>query len=229
MNEPLDPRSAQLLRYERARTDPVEGTKARVFARVQSTLAAPSVQTSNAPPQPPVAPTLGSVAWATLASIVLVGGAAAVFAARATSHATVPVGMQGPQVAKEPVPVGLAPAIASPVPSGVPSEPAAPLRTGPMPDPSSGAPDLAAERLLLDRARSHLLHGHSAAALASIGEHARRFPRGALSEERDALRVEALAAAARYGEARASAARFHSAYPGSLLTPAVDSALRENP
>jgi hypothetical protein len=56
MNEPLDPRSAQLLRYERARTDPVEGTKARVFARVQSTLAAPSVQTSNAPPQPPVGP-----------------------------------------------------------------------------------------------------------------------------------------------------------------------------
>jgi outer membrane protein assembly factor BamD (BamD/ComL family) len=83
--------------------------------------------------------------------------------------------------------------------------------------------------LLLDRARSHLLHGHSAAALASIGEHARRFPRGALSEERDALRVEALVAAARYGEARASAARFHAAYPGSLLTPAVDSALRENP
>lgn len=228
MNEPLEPRLAQLLRFERARTDPVEETKARVFARIQSTLAALPIQTSNAPPRPAIAPALGSVGWAMLVSMALVAGGAVV-AERVMSHVRVPAATLAPAVAKEPAPARNAPAIPSPVSSAVASGAATPLRTAPTPNPSSGAPDLAAERLLLDRARSHLLHGQSAAALASIGEHARRFPRGALSEERDALRVEALVAAARYGDASASAARFHAAYPGSLLTPAVDSALRENP
>ncbi len=92
-------------------------------------------------------------------------------------------------------------------------------------EPPASATGLATERALLDRARADLLAGEPAEALAAVGTHARRFPRGVLSEERDALRVEALASAGRRDEARAAATKFHATYPDSVLTAAVDDAL----
>jgi hypothetical protein len=110
------------------------------------------------------------------------------------------------------------------------AEPSVLARGGQVATPSpSDATDFAAERPLLERARAALLHRNPALALASIGVHARRFPHGALSEERDALRVEALAADHRYGDARGAAARFHATYPGSMLTAAVDAAIETIP
>lgn len=49
--------------------------------------------------------------------------------------------------------------------------------------------DLLAEMALLERARSRLAAGNPRAALALAEEHASTFPGGALTEERDALRV----------------------------------------
>ncbi len=49
--------------------------------------------------------------------------------------------------------------------------------------------DLLAEMALLERVRSRLASGRLAEALALAEEHDRTFPRGALAEERDALRV----------------------------------------
>jgi hypothetical protein len=48
-----------------------------------------------------------------------------------------------------------------------------------------------------------------------------RFPQGALEQERDALRVEALGCAGRATEAADEAAAFRRAYPSSPHTPAV--------
>lgn len=53
-------------------------------------------------------------------------------------------------------------------------------------------------------------------ALSSIREHATRFPRSALIEERDALRIEALYLVGRETEARQALAAFEKTFPVSL-------------
>jgi hypothetical protein len=54
-------------------------------------------------------------------------------------------------------------------------------------------------------------------ALLLVGEHARRFPAGLLTEEREALRVRGLVGAGRLSEARRSAAAFATRFPRSVL------------
>jgi TolA-binding protein len=97
-----------------------------------------------------------------------------------------------------------------------------------MPSPkgvaSSGDPELAKERALIQMARTALLQGDSASALAALDKHVRDFPRGRLAEERDYLRVEALSNAGRAEDARAESARFRENHPDSLLVPAAPSA-----
>jgi hypothetical protein len=60
-----------------------------------------------------------------------------------------------------------------------------------------------------------------AAALGPIGEHARRFKDGRLTEEREALRVKALSGLGRVAEARHAAQAFEARFPRSVLLPAV--------
>ena len=86
--------------------------------------------------------------------------------------------------------------------------------------------DLAAERALLEVARTAVSRGQSEATLTALERHERRFPAGRLAEERDSLRVQALAQAGRGAEARERAARYRRDYPDSLLLPAVEAALR---
>lgn len=60
--------------------------------------------------------------------------------------------------------------------------------------PSSQPPSsLREERILLERARSALLRGDTAAALSACALHQQKFPHGQLSQERDALRKQASA------------------------------------
>jgi TolA-binding protein len=95
------------------------------------------------------------------------------------------------------------------------------------PSPASARPsnsDLTAERSLLDVARTALGRGDFANALVSADAHQKRFPKGALAEEREALAVQALAGAGRRDEARARAERFAKSFPGSILLPAVEAA-----
>src|SRR5262249_46233092 len=86
--------------------------------------------------------------------------------------------------------------------------------------------DLAAERAVIERARSALARGDGQGALVPIAQHERGFARGQLVEEREALAVEALVTAGRVQEAAERAARFRKAFPNSLLLPVVDQALR---
>jgi hypothetical protein len=58
--------------------------------------------------------------------------------------------------------------------------------------------------------------------LPPIAEHARRFRDGRLAEEREALRVGALAGLGRDEEARHAASNFRTRFPQSVLGPAVD-------
>ena len=74
-----------------------------------------------------------------------------------------------------------------------------------------------AELRLLLAARQDVTNGKFAGALATIGEHARRFRKGALVEEREALRVKALAGLGRHEEAQRAATAFHARFPHSVF------------
>jgi hypothetical protein len=87
--------------------------------------------------------------------------------------------------------------------------------------PARRGDELAAERAALDVARTALGRGDGANALTACDEHARRFPRGALAEEREAIAVQALVLEQRTADARARAERFRKTHPRSILLPAV--------
>jgi hypothetical protein len=168
----------------------------------------------------------GAILRPVLAFALLVGAAAWV----ATRSQSAP----SPSVPAPETQPAASEAISAPTPSAASSEPRGiPNTTTPAVTPQrkieTPANTLPDERTILDHARAHLLSGEPAAALTDIEKHARLFRHGVLAEERDALRVEALVAVPRPEQARAAAARFHAVYPGSMLAPAVDDALRTIP
>lgn len=153
-------------------------------------------------------------------------GATSPSASRSTAPTTLP-----------PQPTTRAPAPADPpslaaseadLPAEVPPPP--PPRASPRPEaPSRRAHhgNLAAERALLGRAREAMQASDGARALAILDDHARRFPRGQLVEERDALRVGALWRAGDRAAAHDKAVEFARRHPDSLFLPSVERALMD--
>ena len=88
---------------------------------------------------------------------------------------------------------------------------------------------LSVERALLDRARARMASGASDAALDSLNQHAQRFPRGLLTEEREAMAVNVLVSLGRSAEARARGRAFRERFPSSLVQRSVDAALATLP
>jgi hypothetical protein len=84
---------------------------------------------------------------------------------------------------------------------------------------ASPAASLAEETRVLASARGALAAGRAGDALALLDEHARRFPSGALAEERSAVHVLSLCALGRVEEAKRVAAAFVSRAPRSPLLP----------
>jgi hypothetical protein len=90
--------------------------------------------------------------------------------------------------------------------------------------PAPAESTLELERRLLETARSAVVAGAFGDALSAVDEHAKRFPHGALAEEREALAIQALsntdpkAAASR-------AARFRTRWPSSIFEPVVEKAV----
>ena len=80
---------------------------------------------------------------------------------------------------------------------------------------ASPAMDVHAEVLLIAEAHRALQAGNASDSLVLLDEHARRFPTGAMAEERDAARVAALCALGRVVEGRTAAAAFLRDFPGS--------------
>jgi hypothetical protein len=101
------------------------------------------------------------------------------------------------------------------------------LPVAPSGPPPSAAPasNLGLERGLLDRARAKMAAGETEAAFAVLTQHARSYPRGLLSEEREAMAVNALVALGRASEARRRGRAFHERYPSSLVGRSVEAAL----
>jgi hypothetical protein len=78
------------------------------------------------------------------------------------------------------------------------------------------------EVVLLQRARAAVARRDFSGALHPLSAHARRFKDGRLAEEREALRVKALAGLGRREEARQTAAAFAAKFPHSPLLPVVE-------
>lgn len=88
---------------------------------------------------------------------------------------------------------------------------------------------LGAERALIENAREQLARGEAEGALAKLDEHARRFATARLTEEREALAIQALVNADRHEEAKARAAAFRAKWPTSVYLPAVDLTIESIP
>jgi TolA-binding protein len=89
--------------------------------------------------------------------------------------------------------------------------------------PQAAGP-LREERLLLETASVALMKGDHASALVALRQHAARFPRGALAQEREALLVQALAASGNEEAAQNRAEDFKRNFPGSLQRDSVEKA-----
>lgn len=100
----------------------------------------------------------------------------------------------------------------------------------PVPSPSleSGG-KLAAERKLIEIARTALGRGRYDEALKSLGRHATQFSDGELEEEREGLMVLALIGHGDRAEARARGERFLQRFPHSLFAQPIEAALRSIP
>jgi hypothetical protein len=111
--------------------------------------------------------------------------------------------------AVQPTPIESA---AAPVPSALAPPPkpssASASSSGPVVDDGS-------EVMMLDQARA-ALGADPSRALALTIEHARRFPRGMLAQEREFIAINALVNMGRQSEARARAESFAAHFPGSV-------------
>jgi hypothetical protein len=96
------------------------------------------------------------------------------------------------------------------------ANPPHPARTGAKADPFT------AELELLQRAHSAYTRREFSIALALVTEHARRFPRGRLAEQREALRVRSLLRSGHADEAHRAAAAFAVRFPRSVLLSRVE-------
>ena len=115
-----------------------------------------------------------------------------------------------------------APTVSSFSPEIAPIRPAPPTAQPaakqPLRAPESSAQEsYAAELELLRRAHAAYGGGDFANALRLLATHARRFPNGRLSEEREALRVRALSSSGQGDSARRAARAFADRFPRSVL------------
>ncbi len=223
--EPLSPDVEALLASERDVVPQPDDFRRRAFLRARAALS------KSAPAPHAAAQPAFSWKWHWVAAVasVLVAGTLATAAIKARLWGEPPAAEPAPRGAPGP-----APAARLPVPPSI-DEPA-PTAAAPAPRPVVAPPrtltraeGYALELKVLQPARAAVARADVTAALAAIADHERRFPNGQLTEEREALRVLALAGAHRSEEARRAAATFRKRFPRSMLLARMNDALGEGP
>ena len=214
----LGPELRALLEVESQRPAPDEAVQGRVMKRLEVSLfsVAGGVAASTTLSKGGLA---SAKLWlaGSLAGLV-VGGAMVVYLlAGPTRRTAMELTPQAPLV--EPLvvvsePMGAGPEAPPPEPARVDAGVAMP---GPVRMPVVAPKPLAGERLLIETARSGLARKKLTEADAALAEHLRRFPDGALAEERDALSVTLLIAEGKVDEADQATHAFRARYPNSLL------------
>jgi hypothetical protein len=216
--DPIDPDLGSLFVAERTRGHAPAASKARVLERLDASIATGAAAETAPAAAGAAGASLGAKLVPIVAAFVVggaVGGAAVNFS-------------REPRVVyvDRPVPVAsVVPPKVEPLPPTIELVPTPPVEKT---APSASAPQegtLAAERAILDVARSALARGDGAHALEAADRHGRAFPRGQMAEEREAIAVQALVKLERLDEARARGTRFRTRYPNSVLGPVIDAAL----
>lgn len=246
-DKPLPPELRQLIEAERSRPDAPADAKASAQAQLSALLgpvaglgrpdgAAPNAGVGGSGAPSGVSASASAVPLAKLLAVLALGGLAGGGVATALIRpAERIVYVERPAAVASPLatPVGPLPTsseaaskLAVPAASASASSVALPPTSGASSTPRSRDTDLAAERAVIERARSALARGDGQAALSAVTQHQHEFPRGQLSEEREVLAVQALATAGRAAEAAERGAHFRKSFPNSLLLPLVDQALR---
>lgn len=208
--------AAAILEGNRVRRVP-ELVRARLLARARATIAADIAAAAPAP----FSRATWLMRWGRLAAAaagVLVFAAAA---AAATLGARA-VYIRNHGAAIRPAPRAVAPAPVASAPLDAPEAPPVPdvaprARRRPLRPQESYAAELA----LLQRAQFAYAGHDFAGALVLVGAHARQFPHGHLTEEREALRVRALAGAGRRDEACRDLAGLARRFPHSVVLPSL--------
>ena len=201
----------ELVQAGREALRPNEADRARVFQAVVAQVGGgPGAEGLAAPSTAPAA--ASGIAVKIAAAIVVIGAAGGgLFLGVRTerppprSAATAAV----PSAALPPAPADKVPESAR---SAVTRAEAAEKRAPVAPRP---ADRLAEEIAILSQASAALHAGRPAAALKALDEHRRKFPRGALGQERTSARIQALCALGRTNVARAELARLARASPSS--------------
>jgi hypothetical protein len=210
--QPLPPDVRALLDHEREVPALSAATRARAIARARAALVAGVDR--RATPVP-----VRHTRWAAAAALFcILGGAvgAAAYQFRAylaPAPEIHPIAAPVKAVAA-PRPVAPAPIVEEAPATAPPAAPAKPVL--------SKADAARAELRLLRQARGAVAREDYASALRPIAEHAHRFKDGRLAEEREALRVKALAGLGRTDDARRAATAFRARFPRSVLLSAVN-------
>lgn len=107
-------------------------------------------------------------------------------------------------------------------PKAPPARPTAETHSGGKPETSapSRAPSAREARQLLEARQA--LESDPGQALRLVKQHAAAFPNSTLQQEREVIRISALAKLGRKSEAEQGAARFQKAYPNSVHTPQLE-------
>lgn len=178
-------------------------------------------------PAVPVAPATAGLSGAAklglagLALIVAGGGAWLVSASHPAGPTPAPTpahAVAPPAAVVKPPVVSAAPAPTPPAdePSAAVAKPLPAVASAPAKLPEKPLPPALSEAELLEQARA-ALKGDPARALLRANEHAARFPRGVLVQEREVLAIQALRQLGRNAEADRRAQAFARAFPGSAF------------
>jgi hypothetical protein len=229
--EPLSAEMKSLLAKERNFTEERAELEARVMARARATLrGVPAASTRSFWQR--------RMPLLVAAALVLAFTAAAIAARQGLRGATDQrLGVPPPAGAAHPAPARVVEPRSpvsqiNPPASGPAAQRPEQGAVAPAPRGSAAADASDADALelgLLQRARASVAASEFSAALQLLAEHQRRFPAGRLREEREALRIKALAGLGRDDEARRAAERFRERFPRSVLSSRIEETVRPKP
>jgi hypothetical protein len=219
---PFDPELEEVLVCGRAIGRVPDVVRARALARARATVAAAAAN----PPEPArVARRRGfTIAWAAAAALIAVTAGAVAALRSQAPHAQQVAPPSHLRAAEARVHV---PALDSPPasPTTAPQVSSAAKPQG-FRRPAFAQESYAAELELLSRAQVAYAGRDFSDVLALVAEHRRRFPNGRLAEEREALRVRALAGSGRTDEARRAVGAFADRFPRSVFLPRLGKEIR---
>lgn len=211
----LSPRARALFEAGRESLQPSATDRERVFAALSTRLGGLEPAGTDAPKAPAAASGLGwPVMAALVAGIAVIGAGGYALFRPASAPRAAPAPSSAPPASAR-VEASLTPSADVPT-SDLPPEATEQSRSAARPSVSAQPSDRLAEEVAILSAAERDLHaGQYQSALRLLDEHRRKFPKGTLTQERMAARVQALCGLGRVDEAQTALARLTRLSPNS--------------